>query len=361
LSGTYIFKLIKDSLSILECDLYDDDPIFVYGASSETVFEGRKTVFCFSSLLDRVVEKSFNDVSELRGLLQNAKEQVALGVLPTPTSSGLVEIQHILKSLEANWGIIANEDEKVIEGCEIAGLVAINNLLVHFEKCYKTLESGASPTLHLVIPHIHRLRKYCAGESRHAVEMDLKRTLIDNFDWMVMPHITKYHMMAHFLFPPTNKLLQFRQEEREETIGSCQEFMKRYYSSEYPERVEQILIKGEGELVRERDIEPVDDLFSDFVAVDCQEDRIAKEIREYQAIQMAYTEGFNVLEWWHSKREHFPLLFKTSCQILSVPATKEPSTLVFAQASSLIKDPACSMDELHRIMFLKANVGETTV
>jgi len=176
-----------------------------------------------------------------------------------------------------------------------------------------------------------------------------------------MPYITKYHMMAHFLFPPTNKLLQFRQEEREETIGSCQEFMKRYCSSEYPERVEQILIKGEGELVRERDIEPVDDLFSDFVAVDCQEDRIAKEIREYQAIQMAYTEGFNVLEWWHSKREHFPLLFKTSCQILSVPATKEPSTLVFAQASSLIKDPACSMDELHRVMFLKTNVGETTV
>jgi len=43
-------------------------------------------------------------------------------------------------------------------------------------------------------------------------------------------------------------------------------------------------------LVRERDIEPVDDLFSDFVAVDCQENRIAKEIREYQAIQMAYTE-----------------------------------------------------------------------
>ncbi|KAH8348806.1 hypothetical protein KR084_011297 [Drosophila pseudotakahashii] len=361
-SDTYILKLIEGSLGVLECDLFDDDPIFVYDerTSFRSVFEGRKALFCINSLLHRVVEKAFSDVSELRSLLKKVREQVILGVLPTPTSSGLVEIYHILKSLEANWAIIANEDENVIEGCEIGGLVAINNLLAHFEKCCQTLESGTSPTLHLVIPHIHRLKKYCAGESSHAMEMDLKRALIDNIDWMVMPHVTKYHMMAHFLFPPTNRLLQFSQEERDDTIGSCQEFMKRYCFSQHTGRVEQILIKGEGELVTEQDIEPDDDLFSDFVATDSQEDKIAKEIRGYQAIQMAYTEGFNVLEWWHSNRTHFPLLFKTSCQILSIPASKEPSALVLSQASSLIKDPACGMDELHRVMFLKTNIGEVT-
>nr|XP_044248916.1 uncharacterized protein LOC123002675 [Drosophila takahashii] len=113
-------------------------------------------------------------------------------------------------------------------------------------------------------------------------------------------------------------------------------------------------------LITERDLEPDDDLFSDFVATDSQEDKIAKEIRGYQAIQMAYTEGFNVLDWWHSNRQHFPLLYKTSCQILSIPASKEPSALVLSQASSLIKDPSCGMDELHRVMFLKTNVGEGT-
>ncbi|KAI8038322.1 hypothetical protein M5D96_008216 [Drosophila gunungcola] len=94
--------------------------------------------------------------------------------------------------------------------------------------------------------------------------------------------------------------------------------------------------------------------------MDSQEDKIAKEIRGYQDIQMAYNDGFHVLEWWHSNREHFPLLFKTSSQILTIPASKAPSTLVLSQAGTLIKDPTCSIDELHRVMFLKTNMVESS-
>lgn len=346
----------------LDCDMAEDDPIFVYDERTtiKTVFEGRRTIFCFNTFLDRVVEKTFHDVTELKLILNKAKELVILGVLPTPTSKGLVKISHIFKSLEANWSIIVNEDEKLMEGCDLAGLTAINTLLGHFEKCCRTLESGTGPTLHLVIPHVHRLRKFCSGESSHEMEVDLKRTLLDNIDWIVMPCITKYHMMAHFLFPPTNRLLQCSQVEREETIENCEEFMRRHSSSQHSttRRVEAVLIKGEGELLDQGDLEdPDDDLFSDFVAMDSQEDKITKEIRGYQGIQKAYHDGFNVLEWWHSNREQFPLLYKTSCQILAIPASNAPSDLVLSQASNLIKDPACSIDEVNRVMFLKTNLG----
>ncbi|EDW91068.2 uncharacterized protein Dyak_GE12287 [Drosophila yakuba] len=135
-TDNYVLKLIEGMLQVLLCDLVDDDPIFVYDerTSFKAVYENRKTMFCISSLLDKVVEKAFNDICELSSLLRKAKELVILGVLPTPTSTGLVKIFHTLKSLEINWSIIANEDEKLIEGCPFSGLVAINNLLAHFEK-----------------------------------------------------------------------------------------------------------------------------------------------------------------------------------------------------------------------------------
>ncbi|KAH8290876.1 hypothetical protein KR054_006619 [Drosophila jambulina] len=360
-TDTYILKLLDATLKDLDCEMAEDDPIFVYDERTtiKTVFEGRRTIFCIKTLLDRVVEKTFHDVSELRQILNKAKELVILGVLPTSTAKGLVRISHIFKSLETNWSIILNEDEKLMEGCDIACLTAINNLLGQFEKCCLTLESGTEPTLHLVIPHVHRLRKFCSSDSSHEVEVELKRTLLDNIDWIVMPCITKYHMMAHFLFPPTNRLLQCSQDEREETIENCEAFMRRYSSTQHPatRKVEEVLIKGEGEVLDQRDLETDDDLFSDFVAMDSQEDRITKEMRGYRAIQMAYHDGFNVLEWWHSNREQFPLLYKTSCQILAIPASNAPSDLVLSQASNLIKDPACSIDELNRVMFLKTNLG----
>ncbi|XP_026835770.1 uncharacterized protein LOC113564244 [Drosophila erecta] len=86
-------------------------------------------------LIEGVLQVLFNDNCELSSLLRKAKEFVILGMMPTPTSRGLVKIFHILKSLEVSWSIIANEDEKLIEGGKFTGLMAINNLLAHFEKC----------------------------------------------------------------------------------------------------------------------------------------------------------------------------------------------------------------------------------
>jgi len=97
-----------------------------------------------------------------------------------------------------------------IQEINLNDVSALANLLVPFEECSKKLEGSNYPTLHLVIPHINRLKKISAPNGNDVdiikkCKLALESSLIN----IVQSNLKIYHNIALFLFPPTNKLSQF--------------------------------------------------------------------------------------------------------------------------------------------------------
>lgn len=349
-------------MSDFDCDLEEDNPICV--TSAESIINAGQ-IHCISHLLNSIIERAFDEVDGLKEMLGQANE--LLKYLQKSGASMSLENQMIdyspsrchsiysrLRSIEANWMDIFNlcggeTGLGSMGNININDISSIVHILGHFEKCCRTLEDEMSPTLHLVIPHIHRLRKLCGSPCRTKIESQMKLRLTDSLESLVQNHIGKPHKMAMFLFPPTNQLLQCTQAEKDQTIEECKILMKRYSPLENKSTDTEVRIKQELD----------DDLFSDFVAVHTSEDRILKEIRRYSDLQVPLSDGYDVLNWWHTNKDNFPLLYRVSCRILGTPASSASSEKAFEKARSLLNDGNYSrvsvLDMANKIMFLHKN------
>lgn len=340
-------------------DLSVENPIFVTAADSNLNESslGLEVVSCMSDLLNKIIEQAFSEVSELKEILTQAKVLInhlqvsgALISLEHPiidyAQSKWNSIYHMLNSIKINWldrcreGTIGFENILCIEYHDFSSIVEI---LSHFVKCSKILEDEMLPTLHLVIPIIHKLRKLCSSSSTNEILVKMKLKLIELLEELSNKHIRKHHKIAMYLFPPTNQLLQCTQAEKEETIEECKLLMKRYCPLESVE--EEIHIKQELD---------DDDLFSDFVGLPTNTDRIMREIRRYSDLQVPL-EGYNVLRWWHANKDNFPLLYRISCRILGTPASSVACQEIFDKARNLLSDPGHNHEMLYKIILLNKN------
>ncbi|EDW01392.1 GH20480 [Drosophila grimshawi] len=326
-TGSLLKTQINTILSDFQCVWEEDKPIFV--TSSESIRDaiiGEGQVNCISKMLGNVIESAFKEVDALKDMLNQAKELVkymensgAFLNLETPlvnySPNEWKSIYHMLKSIESHWTELINLCGD-ISGHNQQEISSVVNLLGHFEKCCRTLEDENLPTLHLVIPHLHRLRKQCSQPSQTTVESNMKLKLMDLLESLVQNHIVEFHKMAMFLFPPTNQLLQCTRTERNQTIEKCRMLMKRFCPQESSQNCDTLAtVKQEVE----------DDLFSDFVTAHTPEDMILKEIRRYSDLQVPLCDGYNVLNWWYFHKDNFPLLYPLSCRILGTPASSAAS------------------------------------
>ncbi|XP_017482805.1 PREDICTED: uncharacterized protein LOC108371713, partial [Rhagoletis zephyria] len=140
-------------------------------------------------------------------------------------------IFYLVKSIEENWFDIANilkenKETSRIENLNVNHLSCVAGLLEPFDYASKKLEGSKLPTIHLIIPYVNKLKKSCsAGENDIEFITQVKSVLLNEILATVFPHLTKYHKIAHFLFPPTNKLLQFSSDEKLQVIRNCKEIM----------------------------------------------------------------------------------------------------------------------------------------
>lgn len=191
---------------------------------------------------------------------------------------------------------------------------AIIKLLEPFQESFKKLEEENYATLHLVIVHIHSLKKACAESSADLLIIkNVKAKLSGYLDTVVMANLTIHHKIALFLFAPANKLLHFNKNEKQCIKSECKRIMESYI-------VDEPVI--EEQRCSNSDIQ----MFFDFVLQDDNinaGDKIDSEIHMYE--------------------NEFPLLYKTSCKILAAPATSASSERTFFNARNLISDKRCSI------------------
>lgn len=334
-----------------DCDIDIEDPIIVTDGDENltTAFENRHHLQCISSLLSNAIDKVFQDVPELQNLLekcielaQNYRESSDNYGLQTPfCPNHRSQILYHLKTVKDN----CNEFSHFL-------LENIVNILLSFEQTSQALDENNMPTLHMTIPHLHKLKKICAiVADDHDTVKAMKSAFKSHLDLIASKYITKYHKIALFLFPPTKKLLLFDSAERNETISNCKIMMQQFYVETDNSRKK---IKIDTEYCE-------DGIFSDFIeqsTSDSKIDIINQEINEYLSRKITLSEAFNVLEWWKANKILFPLLYQVSCKILGTPASVSQAQRAILKARSLLIANPTQMpcdETINEIVFLNSN------
>lgn len=76
----------------------------------------------------------------------------------------------------------------------------------------------------------------------------------------------------------------------------------------------------------------IDNLFADYIKPrndDNAHHKIEIEIQNYLNTTMSYSYEFDCLQWWNFHKNHFPVLYETSCGVLSTRATNTAPGRVF--------------------------------
>lgn len=367
--GLNIRTKIEAILKDFGCDLEIDKPVIVTDRGSNMIkaFSDAENIYCVNHLLNNAVEKAIHAIPEMQSLVSNCSKLVkyfkksgmnsTLGVsLKSFCPTRWNTVFYLLESVETNWIELAavlkekNQTSRV-EEININHLGTIVRLLETFENVSKKLEASKRPTIHLILPNLNKLIKTCQFDCNDTnIIRDLKFQLNSQLSSTVNPNLKKYHKIALFLFPPTNKLIQFSPTEKETVINDCKILMNHFLQDSC------ILNNVETELAEDEFAE-----YLDVPKVESIQTKVEAEIAGYSNINVAYTPDFNVLAWWNLNKQFFPLLHKVSCKIFCIPASSAASERVFSSARNLITEKRCLLatnpENINKIMFLHSNLS----
>lgn len=346
------------------------------GSNMVAAFNCFPHIYCINHLLNNVIEKAIKNVEELNELCNlcsklvkyfkksgdNCKlSQTLKSHCPTRWNT----MYYLLESVEKNWmdvnNILQQKNElQKVEKINISHIKGIVNVMRQFEQASKTLEGEKYATLHLVYAYINGLRDTCISEDDD-IELvkKFKEALFENIQTTVFLNISMTHKIAHFLFPPANKLLQFSKDEMDNIKSKCAEELK-------------ILWQNEGEEIMESPTSTktsvISSYFKNFVSPTSNltwDDKIAREIQTYQNLDVPFEENFNVISWWYLHRTQLPLLYKLSCKLLATPASSASSERVFSIARQLLSEKRTNLSSnstiFSQIMFLHMNTDNIII
>ncbi|XP_037940279.1 uncharacterized protein LOC119673117 [Teleopsis dalmanni] len=363
-----IREKIQEALMELNCDLNNAISVTNRKSNMMGVFSTYDHISCINHLLHDVIEKSIQEVPELKEMCDKCAEFVKY-IKKSGVHSELAislkrfsptrwnRVYYLLYSIENNWTEIKNivlENNLLHEINEItiSLITAVLKVLKFFEETSKQLESDINPTLHLVIPHVYRLKRLCVVSNEDCQTIKVwKEHLNLLLETTVVNNITIFHKIALFLYPPTNKLTQFSTEEKNNIKNECKRIMDSFVNNTYT--------KPSIDLSEQIPNETID-LFSAFI--ETQEDsnvngKINSEIYSYENIKGVLPNDFDVLQWWHLNRSQYPLLYKLSCKIFATPATIAASEAALSHARNLITESGCSnFATVNKTLFIHYNM-----
>ncbi|XP_073822587.1 uncharacterized protein [Musca autumnalis] len=276
------------------------------GSNMKTAFSNEQHIFCINHLLNNVIEKAIADVEEVKTMSCECAKVVKYfkkaginsslhSTLKSYTPTRWNTIYFLLESIKQNWTDITRMLEEKDEYRRIShlNLGTINDIveiLKPFEESSRLLEAENYPTLHHVIPQIHKLKSICRQTSYSEITRKFKERLLHYLETLVASNIFDVHRVALFLFPPANKLHHFEQNDVEQIHEECIKMAKHYENSSSD---------SSSNDVEDTNIE--EDAFSFFVQSSAllgqREGLSNNEITRYIAKTVLYYKDFNLLNW----------------------------------------------------------------
>lgn len=354
------------------CELTDKTVILTdRGANMKKAFEKHQHVACICHLLNNVIQKTIEEVPEVAHLKNlciklvkyfkksglNASLTTSLkSFCPTRWNT----VYDMLKSIEINWSEIiqilqSKNDLGKIGDISITSIKAVCKLLQPFEEASKELEGDKYATMHLVLVYLHQLKSACNSESDDLdLVLNMKRKLQIYLNTIVYGNVSIFHKLALFLFPPTNQLVQFSDNEKQLVEEECRRILE---SLQNQSPATQENINSQPPVCKQMK------LFTAFIQQDFQNNShgaVTRELEGYKNTRVAYEVDFNVFSWWELHKNSFPLLHRLSCIVFVTPASSASSERVFSVARNLIcaRRTALSLNEIgiSQLIFSHMNI-----
>lgn len=158
----------------------------------------------------------------------------------------------------------------------------------------------------------------------------LKTHILNGINDVWIPNLDMIHKVGLFLFPPTNQLKMFSQDEISEIHNFCIE--------------KTMLCNNESDSIEETSHQHqiTDDcLFSGLINESNNttfEEKIKKEISKYSNLIVDYEQQFDVLNWWNNHQSEFKNLYKLMEKTFCVPAGSAASERTFSISGNLITE-----------------------
>lgn len=177
------------------------------------------------------------------------------------------------------------------------------NFYRKFEDIFLKLQGSNYVTLYYVYSSIHFLKNFCqfVPEDSEPIR-SLKTHILNGINDVWIPNLDMIHKVGLFLFPPTNQLKMFSQDEISEIHNFCIE--------------ETMLCNNESDSIEETSHQHqiTDDcLFSGLINESNNttfEEKIKKEISKYSNLIVDYEQQFDVLNWLNNHQSEFKNLYK---------------------------------------------------
>lgn len=358
-------------LSEFCCSLNDPTVIVTdRGSNIKAALKDYENINCISHLLHNTIEKCIKTSEQIdeivaisSKLVKYVKKSGLNCDLPTSlksfTPTRWNTVYFTILSLKSNFADIQkilsdknlSEKYNIIKEHHLDQLIAI---LKPFMDASKELEGSSYPTIHLVHPHIRNLKTICntTNSDEPSFISEFKKKLHDTLISLVDSKITVYHKIAIFLFPPANQLTQFSLEEQTEVISKCKMLLLPYLN-------DITILNPTNEIPSSK----IYTLFENYVqpieGANFNQSIIENELSKYKNTNVPLVNDFNILKWWHDRKNEFPMLYKLSCRIFAIPASSAPSERIFSIARALITDKRSKLGSngksINEILFVNVN------
>lgn len=222
-----------DILQNFCCNLDEDQPVIVTDRGSNMIaaFKGYDHIQCVNHLLQNIIEETVKKIIEFSEMVDKCSKLVKFFKKSGSNFFFKCDVEKLVPNTmehsflfieinRGNWIEISNTLKEKnqthrIESIHINELTGITRVLETFSDISKNFESSPFPTIHFTIPYINKLKKACQPQlSDSDLVSNIKSTLLQQITQTILPYVTKFHKIALFLFPPTNKLLQFSEVEK---------------------------------------------------------------------------------------------------------------------------------------------------
>lgn len=341
--------------------------IFVCDEGSNLIaaFKDFGLIHCSLHLLNKILRNAFcfeddgNLIGELHDNIKNMVKHFKQTVLAKQLPNKLRQSTDV--RFNSNYTMYESvykqhdEIEKILHENELNDEFKMNktllkemiDLLDEFNDAFKEMQFEKKPTLHKVLLWKHHLINVCTAKisDSHSIKrfkVTCKRLLNTEYKVDVIHHA------ATFLHPHFNDLSLLQPDE----IDNVRLFIKNLMKEMNPAPA----IENEN---NEEEPVPKKSRFDSFKKkTNDNNDKFETEIDKYiQFAEMADDE--DLLEWWSSRKNVFPLLSKVARKILAVPSSNTSSERNFSSAGRIMEPRrnALAPENLNELLFLHSNLN----
>jgi hypothetical protein len=262
-------------------------------------------------------------------------------------------IDFILKEWDTIDDLLHEDGKSHLKvGIDQTCISQLKDTISYFKKTLDLLEGTNYPTIHMTYPYLNFLTSICQSDlNDFAILQEFRKELLNGINITIIPSLNLQHKTALFLIPPANSLTTFTKTEQKNTHDFVKFYMTKFHDSNIISTSKNASPNNTVDLGAAPNTASTstcnDQLLSQIINQNYLKNQsidilapVESEFNKYQSERFDQMSAeFDILDWWDGRKSDYPLLYKLSNSILSIPATTAAYNNLYVRSQRLLHDP----------------------